>query len=73
MNKKLLMVCAVGLIIVGCAIFAYVQSDQGEKVEDFVIIHTNDSHCHYDDENSLGFSNVAALREEYSEKCIKDA
>lgn len=45
----------------------------GRRVEEFVIIHTNDSHCHYDDEDSLGFSNVAALREEYSEKCIKDA
>ncbi len=68
MNRKILLACIVGLVVIGCAIFAYVQSDNGEKVEEFVIIHTNDSHCHYDDEDSLGFSTVAALREQYSEK-----
>ena len=54
-----------------CLIMAFVipQVDD-EEIEDksFVIIHTNDSHCHYADEDHVGFETVTALKEQYSKE-----
>jgi 5'-nucleotidase len=43
-----------------------VYHDEGPVDKSFVILHTNDSHCHYADEGNVGFETVSALREQYS-------
>ena len=42
--------------------FAYLADDSSNQNHgDVVIIHTNDTHCHYDDGDNVGFQTVKAL------------
>jgi len=68
MADRRILIGIVACVLVACLAAGIVVSqgdhDSGDK--SFVIIHTNDSHCHYADEDHVGFETVSALREQYS-------
>ena len=62
-NKKIVAIAVVAVLAVLVASYvAYGSPDDSSK--GFVIIHTNDTHCYYGDDGSLGFSTVKALIEQ---------
>ena len=65
MNRNHLIAFVTALSLVLCSV-AIVCSDNGAGADSFVILHTNDAHCHYDDEGSMGFETLSALKKEMS-------
>lgn len=47
------------VLILGCS---YVVSNDSDEPQEFIILHTNDTHCHYDD--NLGFTTLKSLKDE---------
>lgn len=62
-NRKFLAVLIIAVVVITGACAA---AFPGHVDKSFAIVHTNDTHCHYDDEGSAGFTTVASLRDELS-------
>ncbi|MBR6213164.1 MAG: hypothetical protein IKQ67_00765, partial [Candidatus Methanomethylophilaceae archaeon] len=61
-NSRIALIVTVCVIAVLFASFiAY--NGEGSDSDDFMIIHTNDTHCHYGNEGGVGFSTVKALKD----------
>jgi 5'-nucleotidase len=60
-------VAAIATVCVLAVLFASfaVYEDSGTESSDFILIHTNDTHCYYDNEKGLGFPTVKALKDKY--------
>ena len=67
-NKMIILAVAVIAVIAALAASIVIYNDS-DADKSFVIIHTNDSHCHYSGDN-CGFETVAALKEQYSKDSI---
>ena len=63
-NIKVIAVTTVAILIILLFSYAYVGNDDGDDSlsGEVYIIHTNDTHAYYDE--NLGFTRVAALRED---------
>jgi 5'-nucleotidase len=64
-RKGWLILAVAALIVVSAAVAFAFQAPEGHG-KSFTIVHTNDSHCHYDDADSVGFRTVSALKRELS-------
>ena len=52
-------VCVVAVLFASFIAF----NEEGNGSEGFILIHTNDTHCYYDNEDGLGFSTVKGLKD----------
>ena len=48
----------IAVLMIGCCCIVIQPIDR----DDFIIIHTNDTHCHYGDDGSLGFTTVKSIK-----------
>ena len=64
-NRIIAVATALSMILCAAVIVGYEQ-----KADSFIILHTNDSHCHYDDEGSMGFETLSALKDQLSKKNV---
>ncbi len=65
-NRKLLVVLCVAGIALAAAVVIINPFGQTSRDVSFTILHTNDSHCHYDDDGAAGFPTLTYLRDTYS-------
>ena len=66
LEKKILVLTLILVLITGAGI-AVVQPHGNGHSESFTIIHTNDTHCFFEEQGSAGFTTVAALKQQYSQ------
>ena len=66
-RRGYIVLMVVALIIASATAFIAFQTPDRQEVS-FTIIHTNDSHCHYEDEGAVGFKTVSALKKELSKE-----
>jgi len=66
-NSKIAVIVTVCVVAVLFA--SFIAYNEGESDSDgFIIVHTNDTHCYFGDDGSLGFSTVKALKDSYEER-----
>ena len=59
-TSNVLVIAALTIVLIlGCS---YVVSNDSDEPQEFIILHTNDTHCHYDDK--LGFTTLKSLKDE---------
>ena len=59
-TSKVLVIAALSIVLIlGCS---FVLSNSSDEPQEFVILHTNDTHCHYDDQ--LGFTTLKSLKDQ---------
>ena len=64
-SSKALVAAIVLVVVVMFGSFVLSEQQQERPTDGFVILHTNDTHCYYGDDGSLGFSTVKELKEKY--------
>lgn len=66
MDRRNVSAIAIIAILIGSVLAAVAFPIVHSQDKSFVIVHTNDTHCHYDDDGSAGFVSVAAIKDELS-------